>query len=591
MSAAQTDLFVFGVTPAGADPVTVRAQLSGMTVELSVHQEESTALAALQRKLSEVDPFVLIGIVDMPPAGPEVDRRLGQVVDMVRSGDRGIWWAQAPATNPSSVLRGLLMEAAPRAVTTAQHWTAALAESPDRGGLSEALFEQIEDISVLPGFDAPSDGAFAQADMVRDAQEPGRLLSIIRRAARRRAAGMPGWEAAHSMAIEAALTLALRLPSLDREELAEGLVAIADRGPLASEAALSNRARAIVVAARQADRQTLSELLQLRVLVVGHDLKFIDFLYEYLPDSVVVREDRWTGEKKHDVKLSRELVAWADVVWVEWLAYSAQWYSRMVRNDQVLIVRQHRYELLRDAGEGVDYSRVAAVVAIAVHTLEGVRERFGVDRGKLRLVPNIYEADRYARADELDADRQFKLALVGSVPRLKGLHRAIEVLERLRREDARYTLTIFGKSPEELPWVLANPDEGWYYRACANYIEERGLDSAITYAGWSDLRQELRNFGYVLSTSDLEGSHVSPGEAFLAGNIGVYLRWRGSNFIYPEEFGFGSPAQMSSFIGRAPLFDDAVMRSVARTRELLAQEQGVAAFLSNVHALVLEQPL
>ncbi|MFA4930229.1 MAG: hypothetical protein WC558_17065, partial [Patulibacter sp.] len=315
------------------------------------------------------------------------------------------------------------------------------------------------------------------------------------------------------------------------------------------------------------------------------------FVYDYLPASVTLREDRWTGEKKHDVEHSKSLAEWADVIWVEWLAFSALWYSKAVRDDQVMIVRQHRYELLRDMGESIDYSRVSAVVAIAVHTMEGVHERFAVPRDKLRLIPNIYEADRYVVASADQRDRQFRLALVGSIPRLKGLHRAIEVIQRLRAMDSRYSLTIFGKRPEDLPWILSKSGEAEYFEACDQFVRSAGLEGAIRYAGWADIRQELHRYGYVLSTSDLEGSHVSPGEAFLTGNAGLYLRWRGAEYIYPSEFGFDSPATMAEYIASEPLFDRAVQKQITETASQLAEEQGIAVFLSTVQSIIHEHSL
>lgn len=465
-----------------------------------------------------------------------------------------------------------------------------------RGGFLDGIDLQVKVLEQLEGFviiDLPRrPGYRTNGAAFEDLSSAAATLpsaAAIRMLCRLTVAGAPGWVGNAEAVLDILLRVAIRDVTSTKLPLAEVLVESAHFFQPAS-AKLSTRSREVIQVARLGDAQRLLDILRLRVVVAGHDLKFIEFALTYLPVTVEVRLDKWVGEKRHDPAASKALVNWADVIWVEWLAYCARWYSQNKSDRQVLIIRQHRYELLRDAADDIEYSRVDAVVAIAVHTMEALHERFGIPRSKLRVIPNIYESDRYRKADPDDGDRQFRIALVGSVPRLKGLHRSLEILSRLRTTDDRYTLTIFGRRPEELPWVIAVPDEAAYFEACQQFVLDNGLEDAVSYAGWVDIREELCEYGYVLSTSDLEGSHVSPGEAFLSGNLGVFLKWRGVEYIYPEEFGFSSPGDMAKYIESKPLSDEKVQRSMALVGDMLSSQQGVRSFLTSVQSIIRTTP-
>ncbi len=565
--------------------------------------DAAEARAILEASAVSLTDAALLGVVRVDRTAAVVGTApiLDGIVRQVADGRTSIAWAQGRLRSGGDAagdLVGALLDddMLPAAVAPSRLWRTALdsARGLSDAALTARLFSAMDSFVMIDP--AQHDGprarrALSTGDVVTGGRDVADLVTLMHTALELGRLAVPGW-AEHAPGVcDRLLRGALRSPHLDREQLADGLRALTSDFDPGDDRLYSERNREILQTIRAGDRDALVEALRTRLLVVGHDLKFIDFMYDYLPGSVAVREDRWLGEKRHDAEASRQLAAWADVIWVEWLAHSALWYSRVVRDDQVLIVRQHRYELLRDVGEQIDYRRVSAVIAIAVHTLEGVHERFAVPRDKLRLVPNIYEADRYTIADPEDEGRQFRIALVGSIPRLKGLHRAIEVLEHLRGIDERYTLTIFGRRPEELPWVRSNHDEAAYFDACDQYLRTSGLESAVQYAGWVDIRKELHRYGYVLSTSDLEGSHVSPGEAYLTGNLGVYLRWRGSEYIYPEEFGFESPDELARYIASEPLRSGEVRAAIRATATRLAEEQGVSAFLASVQAIVHERPL
>ncbi|MDR6987951.1 glycosyltransferase involved in cell wall biosynthesis [Paenarthrobacter nitroguajacolicus] len=272
-----------------------------------------------------------------------------------------------------------------------------------------------------------------------------------------------------------------------------------------------------------------------RLLIAGMDLKFISPAIPSLREHYDVKLDEWTGHDSHDEKQSQELLEWADVVFCEWLLGNAVWYARHKRAHQRLIVRMHRFELNARFGHEVDQTRVDCFISVSLHTSEDMIRTFGLDRTKVRIIPNYLDVKNYKTSN--DPAKTRKLAMVGMLPKLKGYHRALELLHYLNTH-GDYSLTVFGKGPLDLPWVYKNPVERTYYESCERYILDHNLTDKVTFSGWVDTKEALSDFGFVLSLSDLESFHVAPAEGFASGNQGVFLPWHGVDYVYPEDYIF-----------------------------------------------------
>lgn len=296
------------------------------------------------------------------------------------------------------------------------------------------------------------------------------------------------------------------------------------------------------------DIDRFQQAIKLRLLVAGYDLKFITPAFEVFNDFYQVRVDEWSGHHDHDEALSETLLDWADVIWCEWMLGNAVWYSHRKHPHQALVVRIHRFEVNRNYGFDIDVSNVDRFITIAPAILEDVQRRFAFPREKLLFMPNYLDLDGYST--DGPADRQFHLAMVGSLPKLKGLHRALELLLELRRRDQRYHLTVFGKSPEEVDWIVRDPNEMSYYEECRSFIRENELGEHVEFGGWVNTKEELASVGFVLSLSDVEGSHVAATEGFAAGGISIFHPWNGVEFLYPQKYVFEDIQSMADFISK-----------------------------------------
>lgn len=288
------------------------------------------------------------------------------------------------------------------------------------------------------------------------------------------------------------------------------------------------------------------ESIKQRMVIAGHDMKFVLPALSVLEELYTIEFDEWTDHNDHDEGRSLELLAWADVIFCEWMLGNAVWYSERKLPRQTMIVRVHRFELTRDYGLDIDIDSVNRFLVIAPALMDELQLTFDIPRTKIAYVPNYLALDEYVQGT--DPDRVFRLAMVGFVPKLKGLHRALELLARLRKVDSRYTLTLFGKHPQEFPWVMGNPEELEYYKACKEFVEQHALEDCVDFAGWVDTTTALANFGFVLSFSDLEGSHVAASEGFAAGGITVLRNWTGAEFLYPSKYIFQRTDEVARLI-------------------------------------------
>lgn len=295
-----------------------------------------------------------------------------------------------------------------------------------------------------------------------------------------------------------------------------------------------SRLRELLESVRKNNFTGFTELIKERLLIAGYDLKFIKGAYPGLKRKYSVKIDQWKGHNSHDENRSLELLKWADVIHCEWLLGNAVWYSEKKLPRQKLTVRIHLFELTREYGYKIRMENVDRFIAVSLPTLEDAVGTFGIPREKIRLLPNFINVASYEQNE--DPDKLFRLALVGCLPARKGLHRAIKLLADLKAIDSRYSLTIFGKKPVDLAWVKNDPQEVAYYERCQRVAVELGVASSVTWAGWTDLTKELCNFGFVLSVSDFESFHVAPAEAFAAGNVALFLPWRGVEFIFPRQY-------------------------------------------------------
>ena len=276
------------------------------------------------------------------------------------------------------------------------------------------------------------------------------------------------------------------------------------------------------------------------VLVAGHDLKFINGLCRRFPENgYAVETDNWWGHNNHEIVASEQLLEKAAIVICEWCLANAVWYSQNKRPGQKLVIRFHRQEIETEFPRSVNMKNVDKIVFIAPHVKRKAISRYGwksCEEEKLILIPNYVDLDLFNIPK--DPEAQFNIGICGFVPSMKRLDRALDIIEKLRQDDQRFHLYAKGKMPQEYRWMQQRYEELRYYEGVMDRIKNSQLlKEAVHFDGWGDdMPQWYQKIGFILSTSDFEGSHVIVAEGAASKAVPILLKWEGADEVYPEDW-------------------------------------------------------
>ncbi len=288
----------------------------------------------------------------------------------------------------------------------------------------------------------------------------------------------------------------------------------------------------------------------LKVVIAGHDLKFFTPLIAYfrLQPGLDVRVDQWAALGEHDEAASRELAAWADVVICEWCGPNAVWYSRHKRRDARLLVHLHRFELYSPYPKQVRTGSVERVICVSEHYARLTREHTHFDAAKITVVPNPLDISQLDRP-KLDGAR-FNLGMISVAESRKRLDLGLDVLEELRRDDDRYTLSVKSAMPWEHWWVWQHPEERQHFSDAFRRVQRSPLlrDAVVFDDAGPDVPAWLRRIGFVLSTSNDESFHVSPAEGMASRAVPVIRHWPGAETIYDRRWIRENPREMAAAV-------------------------------------------
>lgn len=278
-----------------------------------------------------------------------------------------------------------------------------------------------------------------------------------------------------------------------------------------------------------------------RVLIAGHRLHFLQPFIAWLeqrPD-VELRIDHWAGHRRHDERESAALGRWADTIFCEWCLGAAVWHARAKRPSQTLAIRLHHQEMELGFRHELDWSAVDAFIAISPQNHARLQAEHAAHRDKIRFVPNLINVDRFARDKHPEA--RFHLGLMGMTPQRKRLDLAIDILEEVLKRDERFRLFVAGKPPQEYDWMTEREEELAYYDEIFARLTGNALGAAVRFDGHAEAPHEwLAKVGFILSTSDHEGSHQSVAEGMAAGSIPIIRSWSGADQLYPAEHVYDS---------------------------------------------------
>lgn len=284
-----------------------------------------------------------------------------------------------------------------------------------------------------------------------------------------------------------------------------------------------------------------------KILFVGHDFKFVNNIIEHIKINNIVKIDKWKSHTLHDEDKSFKLLKWAEVIFCEWCLGNAIWYSKHKLPHQKLYIRLHRHEIItknpkngKIYPESVYWNNVNNIIFIAPKIKEILNKKIKNIDSKSKLIFNYVPKNIKFSEKQDNSIRKFNLGLLGCLPMIKRPDIAVKIVQKLIENDIRYKIIIKSKAPQELDWLWKQEKERKYYNNLYKYIEENNLQQNVIFEKHGDVSEWFGKIGYIISCSDIEGSHQAVAEGMYAGCIpmisGNWYYEYGADLIYPKKY-------------------------------------------------------
>lgn len=274
-----------------------------------------------------------------------------------------------------------------------------------------------------------------------------------------------------------------------------------------------------------------------KLLFVGHDLKFANFLIDYYSkhNEYEVKVDKWGGHNIHDEQRSIECLEWADIIFCEWGLGNAVWYSNNKKENQKMIVRMHAQERKTEYPKQFNIKNIDYFIAVSPYIYEELYRIFKLPREKMKMIYNQVDVKKFNINKVKEAN--YNLGIVGILPKLKRIDRAIDILEGLNDIENKYRLFVKSKLPSEIDWILKNEEQNLYYEKVFSRINESRYKDKIIFDSYDDNMPDwFEKVGVILSTSEFESFHLAPMEGMASGAYPVIFNWEGSDTVYKDDW-------------------------------------------------------
>jgi glycosyltransferase involved in cell wall biosynthesis len=263
-------------------------------------------------------------------------------------------------------------------------------------------------------------------------------------------------------------------------------------------------------------------------------------------------------------------IAWADIVWLEWCWDHAVWATRnALPTGKPCIVRLHSIEALQTSYPGqLDWSRVSRLVTVANDITDILLDRFPVIVGAvpIQVIPNGIDTARF----RLCTPDRFHIAWVGHLEPKKNPMLLMQIAQRIRQFDPRYTFHVAGS--------FTDLRTGRYLREMQQTLR---LGGTVNFCGQvEDMPTWYADKGILLSTSMYESFGMNIGEAMAVGAFPVVHHFPGANLLWPSECLFSSVDDAVALIrsGRPGLYRDWITERYGLDR----QEAAVLSLLRDI---------
>jgi len=242
--------------------------------------------------------------------------------------------------------------------------------------------------------------------------------------------------------------------------------------------------------------------------------------------------------------LRTKYLKWADIIFCEWGALNAIWYSMNKLPHQQLYIRLHRWELYSVFFQKIVWKNVTKTIFISpqIQRLAILQNKEISD--KSICIYNYVKSVMFSDTDKT-IDSPFNIGIMGILPHYKRLDIAIDIIQYLNNKDNKYKLYILGKTYKDKNVIMSwkSKSERDFYESINKKIKLLHLENIVIFEPYTFQPEDwLKKIGFILSLSDIEGSHQAVAESMATGAIpciyGKALHEFKLDEIYPKKYCF-----------------------------------------------------
>ena len=216
---------------------------------------------------------------------------------------------------------------------------------------------------------------------------------------------------------------------------------------------------------------------------------------------------------------SRTSILESDIIFIDWLNQNTNWAISNIPLDKKIIVRVHSYEVLSFFPITINFGRIDGLIFISEGIKEMLLELWGwmlPDRVVTTVIHNIRDSVRLYEVSSKN-DNSKTLGMMQYAIPVKDFSFALNIFKNLYKRDPSYKLVLCGQTLKE------SGDE-----VSLSLLDEIQSfpEGTITELGYlEDVTVFFEQVGFVLSTSEREGSHESIVEGMKYGCIPIVRDW------------------------------------------------------------------
>ncbi|MDA1130043.1 MAG: glycosyltransferase [archaeon] len=271
-----------------------------------------------------------------------------------------------------------------------------------------------------------------------------------------------------------------------------------------------------------------------RVLIIGHDLKFISQIAEtwrsWGVEVTLLKSKNHSGSLDVTDQELMQLMSEHDILFCEWALGNAHKISQY-RGNRPISIRYHLQERNTEYILDANLLDKDQMIFVSNHTMK--------DEPRLSGLFNKIVIGNAVDCLDLNVERKdaLSMGLIGITPQRKRFDFALSIIQKIQEKYPSTQLILKGKLPKDFPWMKRkDQDNDWYEKLFESHREFFSQRTILQEGFTPKIGSFFSTISTMLSVSDFESFHLAPAEGAAARTEVLMLSWTGAEEIHNSDW-------------------------------------------------------